>query len=543
MSEHQRLAAVPGPQNSQRGAMLRRACACGAKTSSPGGTCAECERKKFGPSLVIGGARDPEEFQAERVADAAMRNGSVATGAGAPVSQVRRSGAASGSPGCAPAPPIVDQVLARPGQPLDGGVRRFMERRFGHDFSRVRVHADAQAATSARAVDSHAYTVGDHVVLGASNYAPSTIAGRRLLAHELAHVVQEGGALRRSSLSAEITGEGERDDEEEQPVRRLRRIPAFVGLDEAGPEADFTGKKEEEILRLAQRDKELAACKQAAAPDPDLCNPTTPPDWSSFTGTPPASSPFDAETATIIDRVDVPSKKCEESVTGSAIGGTKRFQGVFTPAKSWVKAKWLNAADPTKNGSAAVVTRCQTAFRNLKPDETTTFALSSAPSTRCPARSTPRGDSVNNADDCSKVIVKDFTDATIAESARILNHEQTHLALTCAIAKKGNDLLDKGGTAFCERRPEDRRRHSHAAEQVRHRYQSRLQSWAASKLGNKHRRRSARRRFDLIGSRDGADERLFRFTQTHQGGLVVLAPGPSTLNSVQAVLASRRGRT
>ncbi|MBX9585334.1 MAG: DUF4157 domain-containing protein [Gemmataceae bacterium] len=68
-----------------------------------------------------------------------------------------------------------------------------MEPRFGHDFSRVRVHTDAAAEQSARDVNARAYTVGNHVVFGAGGYTPSTGEGGRLLAHELAHVVQQGG--------------------------------------------------------------------------------------------------------------------------------------------------------------------------------------------------------------------------------------------------------------------------------------------------------------------------------------------------------------
>src|SRR5207302_6062309 len=85
------------------------------------------------------------------------------------------------------APPIVHDVLSSPGQPLDAGTRAFMEPRFGHDFGQVRVHTDARAAESARAVNALAYTVGQDVVFGAAQYAPETAAGRRLLAHELTH--------------------------------------------------------------------------------------------------------------------------------------------------------------------------------------------------------------------------------------------------------------------------------------------------------------------------------------------------------------------
>ena len=88
-------------------------------------------------------------------------------------------------------PPIVHDVLRSSGQPLDPATRAFMEPRFGHDFSRVRVHTDARAAESARAVNALAYTVGRDVVFGQGQYAPGTSAGQRLAAHELTHVMQQ----------------------------------------------------------------------------------------------------------------------------------------------------------------------------------------------------------------------------------------------------------------------------------------------------------------------------------------------------------------
>ena len=90
-------------------------------------------------------------------------------------------------------PPIVDDVLRSPGQPLDPGTRDFMETRFGHDFSRVRVHTDPKAGESARAVDAVAYTVGNSIVFDSGRYAPATPQGQYLLAHELTHVAQQSG--------------------------------------------------------------------------------------------------------------------------------------------------------------------------------------------------------------------------------------------------------------------------------------------------------------------------------------------------------------
>ena len=101
--------------------------------------------------------------------------------------------------GPAVAPPVVHRVLASPGRPLDVSVRAEMEPRFRHSFADVRVHADGQAARSADAVAAHAYTVGRNVVFAAGRYAPSSAGGKTLIAHELAHVVQQRGAPAPSS--------------------------------------------------------------------------------------------------------------------------------------------------------------------------------------------------------------------------------------------------------------------------------------------------------------------------------------------------------
>ncbi len=88
-------------------------------------------------------------------------------------------------------PSIVHEVLRSEGRPLEASTRGVMEQRFGHDFSRVRVHDDSHAAASARAVDARAYTAGSQIVFGEGQYAPGKGAGQHLLAHELTHVVQQ----------------------------------------------------------------------------------------------------------------------------------------------------------------------------------------------------------------------------------------------------------------------------------------------------------------------------------------------------------------
>lgn len=89
------------------------------------------------------------------------------------------------------APAIVQEALRSPGQPLDQASRAFFEPRFGHDFSGVRVRTGAAAGASAAAIDAATYTVGADIVFNAGRYEPGSAAGRRLIAHELAHVVQQ----------------------------------------------------------------------------------------------------------------------------------------------------------------------------------------------------------------------------------------------------------------------------------------------------------------------------------------------------------------
>jgi hypothetical protein len=109
--------------------------------------------------------------------------------------------------GPAQAPPAVHDVLSSQGRPLEPRVRDAMENRFQHDFSRVRVHSDGQAAESARAVGARAYTVGEHIAFGAGRYAPQTRAGAHLIAHELAHVKQQAGNSSQAVMPRLTVGE------------------------------------------------------------------------------------------------------------------------------------------------------------------------------------------------------------------------------------------------------------------------------------------------------------------------------------------------
>ncbi|NMY43486.1 DUF4157 domain-containing protein [Pseudomonas sp. WS 5013] len=100
----------------------------------------------------------------------------------------------------ATAPTIAQDVLYSPGQPLAPAARAFFEPRFMHDFSKVRIHVGSGPTRATQALQARAYTVGNDIVFGAGQYAPGTHEGRRLLGHELTHVVQQGAGTARGPL-------------------------------------------------------------------------------------------------------------------------------------------------------------------------------------------------------------------------------------------------------------------------------------------------------------------------------------------------------
>jgi Domain of unknown function (DUF4157)/Bacterial toxin 50 len=161
--------------------------------------------------LRVGAVDDPLEHEADRVADQVMRAPAPSASVAATPPLISRKCAscdeeelqkkAAGPEGGGEAPSIVHDVLHSPGQPLDAATRAFMEPAFSHNLSTVRVHADTKPSESASSVNALAYAAGNHIVFGAGQYVPSSRSGRRLIAHELAHVLQQSGsepAIRRA---------------------------------------------------------------------------------------------------------------------------------------------------------------------------------------------------------------------------------------------------------------------------------------------------------------------------------------------------------
>jgi hypothetical protein len=150
--------------------------------------------------------------------------------------RVQRS-ASPDAPEGVTAPPAVEQVLrGGGGTPLHPQTRAFFEQRFGHAFGDVRIHTDTKAAASARSVNALAYTVGRNIVFGAGQYAPHSPAGRRLLAHELTHVVQQSGAAPRVGAAVQRKTEGAGAAPDDVIDAILADLQAGAAADGAAPE-------------------------------------------------------------------------------------------------------------------------------------------------------------------------------------------------------------------------------------------------------------------------------------------------------------------
>jgi hypothetical protein len=172
-------------------ASITASCACG-------GSCPNCNsRKKTGTGILqkklqVGASDDVYEQEADSVADQILAmpiHDSTIKKTPVRIQRLANQSATHENS----APDSVTQVLSKAGRPLDAVLQKDMGQRFGHDFSHVRIHSDASAEQSARQINANAYTSGNNIVFGSGQFAPTSQQGRRLLAHELTHVVQQSG--------------------------------------------------------------------------------------------------------------------------------------------------------------------------------------------------------------------------------------------------------------------------------------------------------------------------------------------------------------
>lgn len=195
--------------------------------------------------LAVSQADDPHEQEADRVAERIMRMPSSLSGAAEMFNlqsdtshQAQRKYDGSeeeekvhckeqtgNADAASDAPPVVDQALSSPGQPLDRTTQAYFQLRFGNDLGDVRLHTGAEAAASARAIHARAYTAGKHVVFGPGEYAPETTAGQMLLAHELTHVVQQSESSTR--VQRQTPGAPSQPQQQQQQAADLMKVYSF----------------------------------------------------------------------------------------------------------------------------------------------------------------------------------------------------------------------------------------------------------------------------------------------------------------------------
>ena len=355
------------------------------------------------------------------------------------------------------------------GQSLPDEVRNFYEPKFGYDFSNVKVHTDPVAEKSAQSINALAYTSGNNIVFNSGQFSPNTDNGKKLLGHELTHVLQQSNMIQRLSITGGPSLEEEKERDAQGGLSNdkmmvqcktknnlIQRIPAIEGLDEGGSKTKLVDNEKEALLN---------ACIKAT-PDPNECEPATPLSWADFTGTVNARSRFAAETASNVVDFDMPSQLCMRTILGRTSGLVHQFGAKFYPGRSWAKPKAKDATNPAVNGCARHIANCerhfdrQAALRHVN----VTWAMSTQPDRVCPASPVARGDKATTKGECTTIVGPDCNDQSKADSVRLLSHEQGHFNISCEFAKKANIAL-VAGIAFATVRRAVTTKHAQAQRQ------------------------------------------------------------------------------
>jgi Domain of unknown function (DUF4157) len=325
-------------------------------------------------------------------------------------------------------------VLRSPGRPLEPDVRGEMEARFGHDFSRVRVHDSDAAETSATAIGARAYTVGADVVFGAGGYRPEAGAGKRLLAHELAHVVQQRDHASSRPMAASIGGiEDPLEDEAEEAAANVENgEPAEIEKRTGEPGTIYRVPLLPPGVDILPP---IQGIQQALAAMTASCDHQAALTWADFTAAPPRGSQFSAETHFHFELGDA--------------GGHRIVKAIFDPATSWVKPQFANAGDRAQNDCASKVGNCERHFdREARLHHVGVTWGPLRPARGCAASVAPDATAIaTTRDECDTVIGAECDRVAQLESDRLLAHEQGHYDLACALARKGTDETMGGAAA------------------------------------------------------------------------------------------------
>ncbi len=207
-----------GPKSdAPAGILQRKNCSCG-RQAGPTGECAGCRRKGVQTKLRISRPGDKYEQEADRVAATIMRaersslpaiskidaavfqrqpiEEEEEEEAGGPVTKSELMSMKEVPGHSHTVTPAVERAVSNMeggGSALDRNTRQVMESRFGHQFGAVRIHTDGRADATAKQINARAFTIGRHIGFASGEYQPHTPEGQTLLAHELTHVIQQGG--------------------------------------------------------------------------------------------------------------------------------------------------------------------------------------------------------------------------------------------------------------------------------------------------------------------------------------------------------------
>ncbi len=199
------------------------------------------------PKLAVGESEDSFEQEADRIADKVMRmieprvpsedKTQASEHVFAPTMLVQTKPVPACGGGVTDVPPAVHEVLNSSGQPLEHATRAFMEPRFGHDFSNVRVHTDAKAIKAAASIGARAFTANHNIVFGAGEYTPRTEVGRSLLSHELTHVVQQQSSVPLADVMGRSNGV--RNGNAGAAGHATEEVPTAISISHAHGPTDF----------------------------------------------------------------------------------------------------------------------------------------------------------------------------------------------------------------------------------------------------------------------------------------------------------------
>jgi hypothetical protein len=337
----------------------------------------------------------------------------------------------------------ISNIRSSGGSALDPGTKEFMESRFGgYDFSKVRIHTDDVAARSANSVNALAYTVRNDILFARQQYQPYTLEGKRLLAHELTHVVQqntENPAIVDASSPLSVSHFRARYQRStplvttsiNQIARSLdpnnnRGTLPYRQATELQQCIRIMGEENAEYCRMEVIGEEIREIQGLGAGLPSFCEPNRALAWNDFRGT-PGGGTHGASTSV--------------SIPDFEFMGSRFFQARFNPDASWVRPRFRDAAERRMNGGDREVNRCQA---HLRANPGGTWRMNDAPSASCPASIVPNPVTASSTDECESKVGTEWDRVAVLESARLLRHEQLHFDIACVLAKKANDALGRG---------------------------------------------------------------------------------------------------